>query len=177
MRRSNRSLRRQRGQAIVEFALSVTLIFFMLSAAVDLGLAFFAYQGIVSAAQEGVSYGARWPGLGNDPAGGMDSSNDHIRYRVRGESGPNPATTNEPSGDRRIVAVNTNTIPLNDIDITYVPNTLGTGKTCPVMEYCDVVVDVRYQYKPFFFLAPVFGKTVTISAERSMTIHDVSGAQ
>lgn len=45
------------GQAIVEFALAATLIFFLLSAAVDLGLLFFSLQAVRVAAQEGANFG------------------------------------------------------------------------------------------------------------------------
>lgn len=53
--------RRTTGQAVVEFALTATLIFFLLSAAVDLGLIYFTLQGLHNAAQEGAYYGSRWP--------------------------------------------------------------------------------------------------------------------
>ncbi len=45
-------------QAIVEFALASTLIFFLLSAAIDLGLIFFTLQGLRTAAQEGATFGS-----------------------------------------------------------------------------------------------------------------------
>jgi Flp pilus assembly protein TadG len=76
---------KRRGQALVEFALAATLIFFLLAAAVDLGFMFFALQGLHNAAQEGGSYGSRW--LISDASGkrGLDAST--IRDRVRLESG------------------------------------------------------------------------------------------
>lgn len=46
------------GQALVEFALASTLIFFLLAAAVDLGLIFFSLQNLRTAAQEGATYGS-----------------------------------------------------------------------------------------------------------------------
>ncbi len=49
------------GQALVEFALAATLIFFMLSAAIDLGMIFFAMQGLHNSAQEGSLYGSAMP--------------------------------------------------------------------------------------------------------------------
>jgi hypothetical protein len=73
-----------KGQALVEFALAATLIFFLLAAAADLGLIFFTLQGLHNAAQEGASYGSRWlitnsGGLALDYAG--------IRNRARMEAG------------------------------------------------------------------------------------------
>lgn len=47
------------GQALVEFALAATLIFFLLAAVVDLGLVFFTLQALHNAAEEGATYGSR----------------------------------------------------------------------------------------------------------------------
>jgi hypothetical protein len=75
----------KKGQALVEFALAATLIFFLLAAAVDLGLMFFAVQGLHNAAQEGGTYGSRWlTGLGY---GQRVLNENEIRDRVRHESG------------------------------------------------------------------------------------------
>jgi hypothetical protein len=73
------------GQALVEFALAATLIFFLLAAAVDLGFMFFAVQGLHNASQEGGTYGSRWlTGLGY---GVRVLNENEIRDRVRHESG------------------------------------------------------------------------------------------
>jgi hypothetical protein len=76
---------KQRGQALVEFALAATLIFFLLAAAVDLGFMFFAMQGLHNAAQEGGAYGSRW--LVSDAVGKRSLDVNVIRDRVRHESG------------------------------------------------------------------------------------------
>jgi hypothetical protein len=73
----------KKGQALVEFALAATLIFFLLAAVVDLGLIFFTIQGLHNAAQEGAAYGSRWL-MGASPRV-LDA--DGIRERVRKESG------------------------------------------------------------------------------------------
>jgi hypothetical protein len=73
-----------KGQALVEFALAATLIFFLLAAAVDLGLMFFAVQGLHNASQEGGTYGSRWL-IGG--AGARTLWMNDIRDRVRHESG------------------------------------------------------------------------------------------
>src|SRR5215211_5430172 len=75
--------KRTQGQALVEFALAATLIFFLLAAAVDLGLIFFSLQGMHNAAQEGAAYGSRWL-IGSNPRA-LDLNS--IRDRVRHESG------------------------------------------------------------------------------------------
>ncbi len=79
------------GQAIVEFALAATLIFFLLAAAIDLGLIFFTLQGLNNAAQEGAAYGARWLAIQEDDTqanfGSQIVHQNEIRNRVRFESG------------------------------------------------------------------------------------------
>lgn len=59
-RQSHQKLRqpRARGQALVELALAGTLLFFLLAAAVDLGLIFFTLQGMRVGAQEGATFGS-----------------------------------------------------------------------------------------------------------------------
>ena len=82
MLRTNKS----RGQALVEFALAATLIFFLLAAAVDLGFMFFAVQGLHNAAQEGGTYGSRW--LASNQTTGVRSLDvNAILNNVRHESG------------------------------------------------------------------------------------------
>src|SRR5918911_1155048 len=75
-----------RGQALVEFALAATLIFFLLAAAVDLGFMFFAVQGLHNAAQEGGTYGSRWL-MSDLNTGARLLDVNAIRDNVRHESG------------------------------------------------------------------------------------------
>jgi len=77
---------KSRGQALVEFALAATLIFFLLAAAVDLGFMFFAVQGLHNAAQEGGTYGSRWL-ITNSTNGARVLDVSAIRNNVRNESG------------------------------------------------------------------------------------------
>jgi len=77
---------KSRGQALVEFALAATLIFFLLAAAVDLGFMFFALQGLHNAAQEGGTFGSRWL-MSNDTTGARVLDVNAIRDNVRHESG------------------------------------------------------------------------------------------
>ena len=48
----------ERGQSLVELALSLTLILILLSGAVSFGMAYFSYVAIADAAQEGALYGS-----------------------------------------------------------------------------------------------------------------------
>src|SRR6266496_5490681 len=83
---------KSRGQALVEFALAATLIFFLLAAAVDLGFMFFAVQGLHNAAQEGGTYGSRWL-TSNLTTGARELNANTIRDNVRHESGSDRKST------------------------------------------------------------------------------------
>lgn len=50
-----------RGQSLVEFAISLTLVLLLLAGAVDFGMAFFSFIAIRDAAQEGALYGSMAP--------------------------------------------------------------------------------------------------------------------
>ncbi len=96
--------RRTKGQALVEFALMATLIFFLLSAAVDIGLIFFTLQGLHNAAQEGATYGSRW-GIISNTNGVIYVDDTTIRDRARHESG------NQGIGFANLLDLNNNGIP------------------------------------------------------------------
>jgi hypothetical protein len=53
--------KREHGQSLVELAMSLTIIAFLLSGAVDLGRAYFVYVALRDAAQEGAVYGSLAP--------------------------------------------------------------------------------------------------------------------
>lgn len=53
--------RREKGQSLVELALTLLIILTLLAGAVDLGMAFFSYVAVRDAAQEGGLYGALYP--------------------------------------------------------------------------------------------------------------------
>ena len=68
-------LRNERGQSLVELAISLLILMYLLSGAVEFGIAFFQYVQLRDAAQEGALYGSMNP---DDLAG--------IEARVRGAS-------------------------------------------------------------------------------------------
>ena len=71
---------RHRGQALVEFALVLPIMLFLLVIAIDFGRLFYLNIGINNGAREGAAYGAKLP---NDTTG--------ITTRVRQELGLPPA--------------------------------------------------------------------------------------
>src|SRR5262245_57540666 len=172
---------RTKGQAIVEFALAATLIFFLLAATVDLGLIFFTLQGLHNAAQEGGTYGSRW--LTTTRQIDVDSIRDRVRHeagtsgigfanlldlngdgiadvspdRPNGTKQINPATGNPVIEDyiqiRPIFDTNADGNPLND-------GTAPGYTPCPsltdVTIHCHLLVTVSAEYHFLFPLAPAF---------------------
>jgi Flp pilus assembly protein TadG len=67
--------RHERGQSLVELAISLLILLYLLSGAVEFGIAFFQYVQLRDAAQEGALYGSMNP---TDTAG--------IEARIRGAS-------------------------------------------------------------------------------------------
>ncbi len=183
--------RKHRGQALVEFTLTITLLFTLLSAVIDAGLAFFAYQGLAGAAQEGSAYAAFSPVVGS---GGSPIVNDvEIRSRVRNEAGvvgedfPNRARfvrlhdlNNDKTDDSAQAAILTSYIIIKTVPNSSNPINATTGisripcnDTTPqrTAQFCDMQVQVKYLYKPFFSAAGLLGAgQITLSATRQATI-------
>jgi hypothetical protein len=61
MSRVIKSKRIERGQSMVELALTITLLMVLLAGTIDLGRAFFTWLALRDAAQEGASYGSIYP--------------------------------------------------------------------------------------------------------------------
>jgi len=80
----------ERGQSLVEFAISLTIILWLLAGAVEFGIALFQYIQLRDAAQEGALYGSINP---DDTAG--------IEARVRAASS-SPIDLSDPSVDVQI---------------------------------------------------------------------------
>jgi Flp pilus assembly protein TadG len=54
-------LKNERGQSLVELAISITILIFLLAGAVEFGMAFFQFVQLRDAAQEGALYGSIHP--------------------------------------------------------------------------------------------------------------------
>ena len=63
-------LQNERGQSLVELAISILILVYLLSGAVEFGLAFFQYVQLRDAAQEGALYGSM-----NPPLSASDTTN------------------------------------------------------------------------------------------------------
>lgn len=92
-------------QALVEFALAATLIFLLLSAAVDLGLIFFTLQNLRTAAQEGATFGSHPITITNADGGVTRVDIDYRRVTERilqsnGTNGQNLGNVRDLNNDR-----------------------------------------------------------------------------
>jgi Flp pilus assembly protein TadG len=54
-------IKSERGQSLVELAISITILIFLLAGAVEFGMAFFQFVQLRDAAQEGALYGSMNP--------------------------------------------------------------------------------------------------------------------
>ena len=61
MERSATYPQKERGQSMVELALTISILMVLLAGTIDLGRAFFTWQALRDAAQEGASYGSIYP--------------------------------------------------------------------------------------------------------------------
>ncbi len=84
---------RQKGQSMIELAITITALIWLISGVVDLGMAFFSYVTLFDAAQEGAIYGSVHP---DDTAG--------ISTRIR-ETSTNPVDL----GDTDLVSITVQT--------------------------------------------------------------------
>ncbi len=91
--KKQRHLHRERGQSLVELAISLTVILLLLAGAVDFGMALFSYVMLRDAAQEGALFGSLNPYL-DEPVGSGNGQYDPseplnvaaIQNRVRAAS-------------------------------------------------------------------------------------------
>ena len=68
-------VKRERGQSLVELAISITILVYLLSGVIEFGIAFFQFVQLRDAAQEGALYGSMFP-----------SAFSNIEGRARGAS-------------------------------------------------------------------------------------------
>lgn len=181
------------GQALVEFALSATVIFLLLAAAVDLGLIFFTLQALRVAAQEGATYGS-YPVVVT--SGGQVTAvrlnYEEIYRRIRFSGGANPsgiANLFDLNGDgiddvNQPAVFNPNN-PTNPNGFVIIENPKGSNPsnlsgTCATTtprvdmrnagQNCWIRVTVRYRYRLFFPFAPAFGREIILRVTHTMPI-------
>jgi len=139
-----KNLKSERGQSLVELAVSLLVLLYLLSGAVEFGLAFFQFVQLRDAAQEGALYGSM------DPSGAIET-------RVRGASS-SPIDLTDTS---KVIV----TITAKDKD---------NGNTIPVTGACEgdaLEVLVKYDHTVFMpFMAKFIGPTITLNGTITDTV-------
>jgi hypothetical protein len=186
--------RKTTGQAIVEFALSATVIFLLLSAAVDLGLIFFTMQALRAAAQEGATYGS-YPLVVTNSSGQVTEVRLNYREifnRIRTAGGSRPTgvanlldLNGDGIDDANQSAVFNASNPTNPNGFVIIENPKGANPanlsgscstTTPRTDMrnagrnCWIRVTIRYRYRLFFPFAPAFGQEIILRVTHTMPI-------
>ncbi len=146
------SHKRQQGQSLVEFALTLILIMTLLAGAVDLGSAFFIFIELRDAAQEGALYGA---------TAAIIDANNNGKY----DSGE---ALNAGAIEARVRQSSTSPADLSDVTTT----TVTIEAETPPCAGHGIKVTVRYNYRISMpFVGSILGtQTIPIRAEMTDTI-------
>lgn len=149
-----KKIKSERGQSLVELAISLVIILFLLAGAVEFGIALFQFIQLRDAAQEGALYGSICPW---DP-----DVNDKIEQRVRNAS-DTPLDLTISSG------VNAVTVTVEGRE-----GTTGTIKQWNLLTSSDgVYVEASYDHTVFMPFASLFmNSPLTIRASVTDTILD-----
>jgi Flp pilus assembly protein TadG len=136
--------RSERGQSLVELAVSLLVLLYLLSGAVEFGLAFFQYVQLRDAAQEGALYGSM------NPSGPIET-------RVRGASS-SPIDLADTS----------------KVAVAIIAKDVTSGSTIPVANACEgdaVQVTVTYDHVVFMpFMSKFIGPTITLNGTVTDTV-------
>ena len=141
----------ERGQSLVELSVSLLVLLFLLSGAVEFGLAFFQFVQLRDAAQEGALFGSM-------DANGLNIPNMEIRAR-------SASTSPIDLGDVSKVRVS---IYINDVLARQngVPQNAICGKEGDALR-----VEVSYNHVVFMpFMSNIIGNTVPLNATVTDTV-------
>jgi Flp pilus assembly protein TadG len=132
----------ERGQSLVELAISLVVLLFLLSGIVEFGLAFFQFVQLRDAAQEGALFGSTKPAMVDDAGGIMD--------RIKGSS-------NTPIDLPTAIADGTVIVEIRINGNLYV----SPGDANYFNRACEgnaIEVKLSYKHKVFMpFMCPVIG--------------------
>lgn len=143
-------MKNERGQSLVELAISMVILLYLLSGAVEFGMAFFQYVQLRDAAQEGALYASMNP-----------SDGDGIEARIRAASSSPINLTNTSTVTVQLYVDNALTWQNNSQQAT---TTLGC-------EGHGITVTVSYAHRVFMpFMSRFIGTTVPLTATVTDTI-------
>src|SRR5512143_225454 len=157
--------RHERGQSLVELAISLTVMLLLLSGAVTFGMALFSYVALRDAAQEGALYGSFNPYLDtpSSPNGQYDAgeaiNTDVIRARVRAAS------------DSPVRLSDTSIIPDGYITVETMPSGAPPCEGTTSGDPNAIRVRVEYDYPIIMpFVGAITGPNIHLRAEVTDTI-------
>jgi Flp pilus assembly protein TadG len=140
-------LKTERGQSLVELSISLLVLLYLLSGAVEFGLAFFQFVQLRDAAQEGALYGS------------MNTSVD-IESRVRGASSSPINLSDTGNVTVRITAKDSAGNPIGSVG--------SVGGAC---EGDALTVEVSYAHHVFMpFMPQLIGPNITLHATVTDTV-------
>lgn len=153
--------RSERGQSMIEFALTLALILMLLAGLVDLGRAIFTYMALREAAQEGAIYGSIYPDMTGSIEDRVMNSSNVLQVLASEESGSGAASLGFEGAEEVAVSAD----PVVDISVSFPDGASCAGK--------GIRVEVEYTQFPLTmpFLGSILGsQTVSISASATDTI-------
>lgn len=142
---------KERGQSLVELSVSLLVLLYLLSGAVEFGIAFFQFVQLRDAAQEGALYSS----MITSP----DKAQATIETRVRGASS-SPIDLSIPCGSGGVCI----TVTSKD----------SSGTSQPISSACEgdsITVEVLYNHQVFMpFMTRIIGPTVPLRATVTDTV-------
>jgi len=152
----------ERGQSLVEFAISLVILLMLLSGAVEFGILFFQYVQLRDAAQEGALYASTHPYLDANGNGTFDAGEEtQVNYDAIAERARQSSPTNSPLnlGDTSAVTV-------------VVENSVLGGEFCEdALAGYGITVTVSYDHQIFMpFVPAIAGDTIPLEATVTDTI-------
>lgn len=142
----------ERGQSLVELSISLLVLLYLLSGAVEFGLAFFQFVQLRDAAQEGALFGSMDP---------TELNRANIEARVRGASS-SPVDLADPSEVDVYIFIDGVRVRANGVDEA------TTTNDC---EGHAIQVTVSYDHQVFMpFMSGIIGPTVPLDATVTDTI-------
>lgn len=156
----------ERGQSLVELAISLVVLLYLLSGIVEFGLAFFQFVQLRDAAQEGALFGS---GNLNDPS--LPTDFDLIETRVRASSNtPINLDAAAPNPVRVLIYVDTDLVRSNGANTGNGADATWVGKNA--CEAHALKVRTEFDHNIFMPFMPQLLRrnTITLNAEVTDTI-------
>jgi len=150
-----KSIKSERGQSLVELAISIVILIYLLAGAVEFGLAFFQFVQLRDAAQEGALFGS----ISMSSSSPTTTDYSNIEARVRGAA----------SSPVNLADVATVKVSIY-VDATKVwENGSSQGSTSLACESHELKVEVSYDHKIFMPFIPGFIGSNTIPLNATVT--------